>query len=97
MQDSRIAVVERGLTSLAQLTETGGGDFLKRRMQQEAWPILSQLLKHGLAPASHPWQAGYLATQGSEAQAPAVLARVRLATVTALDRSLWAPWNRQCF
>lgn len=88
MQDSRIAVVERALTSLAHLTEVGGGDFLRRRMKKEAWPLLSQLLKQGLALASHHRRGAHLAIQ--EAQAPAILGRVRLATVIALDRSLLA-------
>lgn len=90
MQDSRIAVVERALISLAHLTEVGGGDFLRRRMQKEAWPLLSHLLKQGLSTQNHSRQAGYLPIQSSEAQAPAISARVRLAVVTALDRSVKA-------
>ena len=97
MQDFRIAVVERTLTSLAHLTEVGGGDFLRRRMQKEAWPLLSHLLKQGLEPASRRQQSSYPLLQSSEAQAPAILARVRLATVKALDRSVTAPWLYESF
>ncbi len=93
MQDSRIAVVERALVSLAHLTEVGGGDFLRRRMKKEAWPILSQLLELGLTRTDRHRRAGRLPIQSSEAQAPAILARVRLATVTTLDRSAPAMQN----
>ena len=47
VQDSRIAVVCRALALLTSLTQLAGGQFMSRRVQQEALPIMQQLLKQG--------------------------------------------------
>ncbi|GLC59559.1 hypothetical protein PLESTB_001500300 [Pleodorina starrii] len=49
LRDDRTPVVERGLGVLAELVAAGGGTFLARRFQQEAWPVLQRLLTHGSA------------------------------------------------
>ena len=99
-QDWRLPVVERGLRGLAELAEAGGGSFLARRMTQEAWPALAQLLRRG--PRRRPsddddaathQQGGRLTLTGgeddgqaSQAHAPATVDRARAATMQAITR-----------
>lgn len=47
VQDSRVALVQAALTFLAVLCHLGGAQFMLRRFQSEAWPIMLQLMKHG--------------------------------------------------
>ncbi len=44
-QDKRPAVMERALSSLTDLTQTAGGDFLARRVTKEAWPLMQKHLQ----------------------------------------------------
>lgn len=86
LQGSRIVVTEHCLQTLVRLSEVGGGDFLRRRMRLEAWPILSGLLTKGVPPAEHSrGPSPSRALMGGEPQAPAVLGRARLAVLTAVD------------
>lgn len=86
LQDTRIAVLEKALESLGHLTEVGGGDFLRRRMRKEAWPLLAQLLKYGVMTAPQGRLSARKLMTASAAHAPAILARTRIAIVTAIDR-----------
>lgn len=79
--------MERALESLGHLTEVGGGDFLKRRMKKEGWPVLAQLLKRGVQRETGLARQSQRLIGSSEKQAPAILARARLAVVSAIDRS----------
>ena len=42
-----MALVQAALHFLAVLCHLGGAQFMLRRFQTEAWPIMLQLLKHG--------------------------------------------------
>lgn len=46
VQDKRAAVAEQALHSLADMTQTAGGDFLARRFSTEAWPLMQAYLQH---------------------------------------------------
>ncbi|KAK9867939.1 hypothetical protein WJX84_006608 [Apatococcus fuscideae] len=46
LQDKRAAVAEQALHSLADMTQTAGGDFLARRFSTEAWPLMQAYLQH---------------------------------------------------
>ena len=45
VQDIRTAVLLRALEVLPHITQMAGGQFMLRRIQQEAWPILKRLLQ----------------------------------------------------
>ena len=45
VQDIRTAVLLRALEVLPQITEMASGQFMLRRIQQEAWPIMKRLLQ----------------------------------------------------
>ena len=45
LQDSRTAVLLRALEVLPQITRMASGQFMLRRIQQEAWPIIKRLLQ----------------------------------------------------
>lgn len=79
-------VIEKALDSLAHLTGIGGGDFLRRRMRKEAWPILARLMKEGLPGFAGGGRQSHKLLSHSEPQAPAALARVQIAVVTTIDR-----------
>ena len=86
MEDVRVVVVEKALDSLAHLVEVGGGDFLRRRMKKEAWPILARLIKEGLPQGHRGAKPSQKLLSNSERQAPAILARVQMATIATFDR-----------
>lgn len=94
-QDSRLPVVERALVALADLAEAAGGGFLARRMTQEAWPVLTQLLRHGPRRAAQSRDSAVgqhrqalLAdgVEGAQPHAPATVDRARLAAMRAVSR-----------
>ena len=98
MQDHRLPAVESGLSALVQLAEAGGGSFLSRRMTQQAWPTMVQLLRHG--PRRAPAQdlgnkqqqrnslllSGQVEGDSVEEHAPAAVERARLAVMTTVNR-----------
>ena len=45
VQDIRTAVLLRALEVLPQITQMASGQFMLRRIQQEAWPIMKRLLQ----------------------------------------------------
>ena len=45
VQDIRTAVLLRALEVLPQMTQMASGQFMLRRIQQEAWPIMKRLLQ----------------------------------------------------
>ena len=85
MQESRLAVIEGSLNTLAGLSVSSGGDFIAQRMKKEGLPVLHKLLKEGPAldlpknPIHRPLIASY------EPHAPAVILKTRhliLASIT---------------
>ncbi|KAK9808680.1 hypothetical protein WJX72_001826 [[Myrmecia] bisecta] len=80
LKDSRVAAVEKALATLAELAELAGGDFLARRTQLEAWPVLARLLKYGPSQQRASLEAG----QDDGKLAPAVVQRVRHAVLSCL-------------
>lgn len=48
VQDSRRALVQGALHCLVGVCQLGGVQFLTRRIQTEAWPILLHLMTHGV-------------------------------------------------
>lgn len=49
LKDHRVSVLEHAFKCLTEMTRAAGGNFMARRVQDEAWPIARLLLRKGLA------------------------------------------------
>eukprot|EP00891_Asterochloris_glomerata_P002860 jgi/Astpho2/2860/fgenesh1_pg.00050_%23_118_t len=90
LQDTRTAVLLRALEVLPQITQMASGQFMLRRIQQEAWPVMKRLLQADpLQRHSRP-----VPGQHFEATAPAMVQRIRVAALECI-RSIAASNDSQ--
>lgn len=82
LKDWRVAVVETALKSLFELIELAG-DFLTKRFQKEAWPVLQHLLTSG---PKEDTRRTLLLPGDDDSKAPALIQRTRLAVLHCLER-----------
>ena len=54
MQDNRLALVQGALQCLVGVCQLAGVQFMTRRVQTEAWPVLLHLMRHGVPQQAKP-------------------------------------------
>ena len=92
VQDSRPALVQGALECLTGVCELAGAQFMRRRLQTEAWPVLLQLMKQGILDHTHlPYPAGAsTCTQSQISDVNSRLVMVRRSNQSGTGRPLTA-------